>query len=95
MVRPLSEAFDVLAQYALAQGWAPIGFRVFTVGPWTVTINGTDTRRNDLSPYHALIAHRDIVALMVIHPFGGTIGGWAGAEDAFIADVRAAMGDAS
>ena len=93
--QPISEAFYVLALYALEQGWASIGFRVFEIGPWTVTVNGTDTRRDEISPYHALIEHRDIVAIMVINPFGWTIGGWAGAEDQFIADVRAAMGDAS
>jgi len=74
----------------MAQGWVPIGFRSFSVGPWDITVNGTSERRDDVSPWHARVVHRDIIAIMVLNPFGVSIGGWSGAEDAFIAEVRAA-----
>jgi hypothetical protein len=37
------------------------------------------------------VVHRDVVAIMVLSPGGGTIGGWLGGEDLFIADMRAAI----
>lgn len=79
-----------IADYATAQGWAPIGFRTFTVGPWDITVNGTKERRDGLQPYHASVMHRDIIAIMVLNPFGGVVGGWSGAEEQFIADLKAA-----
>jgi hypothetical protein len=90
----ITQAFHLIACYAERQGWIPIGWRVFAVGPWTVTVNGTKEPRDHLPPYHALIEHRDIVALMVLSPFGGTVGGWAAAEATFIADLERALAPA-
>ena len=86
--RPISEAFMAIADYATGQGWVPIGFRVFAVGPWDITVNGTQERYDDVDPYHARVVHRDIVAIMVLHPYGGGIGGWQEAEAQFITDLR-------
>lgn len=89
--RDIVEAFDVIRRYAEHQGWIPIGFRTFEVGPWTVTVNGTKVMTDHVDPYHARIVHRDIVSIMIFSPFGGVVGGWSGAEDAFIADMNAAL----
>ena len=87
----ISEAFTLIRDYALQQGWTPIGFRSFQVGPWRVTVNGTTDEREQIPPYHALIQHDDIIALMLISPFGGSVGGWQRAEDEFIVDMQAAL----
>jgi hypothetical protein len=87
----ISAAFMAIADYATQQGWTPIGFRSFTVGPWEITVNGTKERCDDVEPYHARVVHQDIIAIMVLHPYGGSVGGWQGAEDQFIADMRVAM----
>lgn len=92
--QPTSLAFSLIADYAIRQGWTPIGFRSFTVGPWTVTVNGTKTQRDGISPFHAHIAHDEIVALMVINPFGGSAGGWDRTEDEFIAAMQSALVEA-
>lgn len=88
---PIALAFDLIRRYAEREGWIPIGWRTFTVGPWTVTVNGTPEQRDDVPPWHALIVHRDIVALMLIHPFGGSVGGWQDAEEIFVRDMEAAL----
>lgn len=89
--RAISEAFMAITDYATAHSWMPIGFRVFTVGPWEITVNGTKERYDDLDPYHALVVHRDIVAIMILNPYGGGVGGWQGAEAQFITDLRDAL----
>ena len=85
-----SVAFNAIVTYAEAQKWIPIGFRTCTVGPWEITVNGTTERHADVEPYHALVVHQDVVAIMVLNPMGGSIGGWQGAEDQFIKDMAAA-----
>jgi hypothetical protein len=85
------EAFSVIADYCLAQGWAPVGVRDFSVGAWDIRINGTPERRWGTAPFSANVVHRDVVAIMVLSPGGGTIGGWPGGEDQFIADMREAI----
>lgn len=87
----MSEIFDLIARYAERQGWIPIGWREFPIGPWDVTVNGTTAERDHVPPYHARIVHRDIIAIMVLSPFGGSIGGWQGAEDAFIVAIQAEL----
>lgn len=88
---PITLAFDLIRRYAERHGWIPIGWRSFVVGPWTVTVNGTSLEDQGVPPYHALIEHRDIVALMLISPYGGAVGGWSQAEDLFIHDMEAAL----
>ena len=88
--RQICGAFAAIADYAFAQGWAPIGFRSFHVGPWEVTVNQTRDRRDDLDPFHARVVHESVVAIMILSPFGGSVGGWQGAEAAFLADLAAA-----
>ena len=89
---PTCMAFSLIADYAIQQGWTPIRFRSFTVGPWKVTVNGTKTERDGLAPFHALVENTDIfAALMVINPFGGTAGGWEKTEDAFIEAMQSAI----
>lgn len=84
---PISLAFDLIRRYAVRAGWVPVGWRVFTVGPWTVTVNGTETMRDRIPPYHALIEHRNLVALLLSNPYGG----WRDAEATFISDMEAAL----
>lgn len=89
---PITLLFDLLARYAQRQGWIPIGYRRFDVGPWSVTVNGTPEVVGDVPPYHALIEHKDIVALILCSPFGGwVVGGWSGAEEDFIHALEAAL----
>lgn len=91
MNEPISEIFVLIAEYAHRQGWIPIGWREFSIGPWDITVNGTKERRDDLDPYHARIVHRDIVAILILSPFGGGVGGWGGAEEALIKDLKSAL----
>jgi hypothetical protein len=89
----ISEAFELIRQYAEREGLIPIGFRSFTVGPWTVTVNGTPDAKDNIPPYHALVEHADIVALMLLNPYGGAVGGWQKAEDEFIAAMQSALSE--
>ena len=91
MNEPISLAFDCIARYAQRQGWIPINWRAFDVGPWHVTVNGTREKRDGIPPYHARIEHRDVIAIMLLSPFGGSVGGWQDAEAAFIRDMEAAI----
>lgn len=88
---PITLAFDLIRRYAEKQKWIPIGWRNFTVGPWDITVNGTGEERDSIPPYHARVEHRDIVAIMLIHPFGGSVGGWRDAEKDFITAMEAAL----
>ena len=88
MSEPISEAFDLIARYAEREGWIPIGWKDFRIGPWRIRVNGTQVEREHVRPCTALIEHQDIVALMVIHPFGGTVGGWQHTEADFIEAMR-------
>lgn len=88
---PITLAFDLIRRYAERQGWIPIGWRAFTVGPWEVTVNGTREDRELIPPWHARIVHRDIVAFLLLHPFGGSVGGWREAEEIFVRDMEAAL----
>lgn len=87
----ISEAFDLIRQYAERQDWIPIGFRVFQVGPWSVTVNGTNSERDMVPPFHAKVEHQDIVCIMLLNPFGGGVGGWQQGEDDFIAAMKGAL----
>ena len=84
-------AFSLIRDYAIREGWTPIGFRSFAVGPWKVTVNGTKDEQSGIPPFHALVEHADIIALMLINPFGGSVGGWQKAEDEFITAMQAAL----
>jgi hypothetical protein len=88
---PITLAMDVIRRYAEQCGWIPIGWRTFTVGPWNVTVNGTPDEQGGIPAYHALVEHRDIVAILLFSPFGGTVGGWQDAEEIFIRDMEAAL----
>ena len=94
MSEQYSEAFDWIRQYAEREGWIPIGWRDFTVGSWRIRVNGTRVERDSIPPYHALIEHRGIVALLMVNPFGGSVGGWQDAEAEFCAAMRAEVGPA-
>lgn len=91
MTEPISLAFDLIRRYAEREGWIPIGWREWTVGPWRITVNGTNQKRAGISPYHALIQHDEYVGLMLINPFGGTVGGWKDTENEFVAAMEAAL----
>lgn len=88
---PISEAFDLIAQYAAQRGWMPIGWREWTVGPWKITVNGTHLPTNNIPAFHALVENEEYVALMLIHPFGGTVGGFKDTEANFIAAMQDAV----
>lgn len=53
--QPISEAFDLIAQYAKREGWIPIGFREWKVGPWAITVNGTRDARDGIPPSQLLL----------------------------------------
>lgn len=84
----VSLAFEVIRQYAVREGWQPIGWRTWHVGPWTITVNGTPQERDTIPPYHALIQHDAYLGLMLISPFGGLQAGWKNIEDEFIAALQ-------
>ena len=88
---PITIAMDLIARYAVLQGWVPIGYRSFTVGKWDITVNGTKNQVGLLPPWHAQVEHQDIVAILVFDAHGGTAGGWNGAEQLFLADMEAAI----
>jgi len=90
---PITLAFDLIRRYAERQGWIPIGWKAFTVGPWTITVNGTPEERDHVPPYHARIDHQTIVAILLLHPYGGSVGGWQDAEATFIRDMEAALAE--
>mgnify|MGYP001567339052 FL=1 len=71
----ICEAFDWIRQYAVREGWIPIRWKDFRIGPWRIRVNGTPTMCQDVPPWHALIEHEDIIALLLIHPMGGIVGG--------------------
>lgn len=87
----ISEAFDLIAQYAEREGWIPIGWREWTVGPWRIKVNGTTETIDGVRPYHAQVEHQDIIAIMVIHPFVGSVGGWKDTEADFITAMQAEL----
>lgn len=86
----VSLAFDLIRRYAEIQGWIPIGWRVFTVGPWEVTVNGTKDERDGVPPYHAMVHKPESIGMALIHPFGGKVAGWKTFEDDFIAAMSEA-----
>lgn len=87
----VSLVFDLIRRYAEREGWVPIGWREFTIGAWSITVNGTKEKRDNVPPYHAMIVNEDYVAIMLLSPFGGSVGGWQDAESAFIADMEEAL----
>lgn len=91
----ICDAFDVIARYAQREGWIPIGWRDWRVGPWRIRVNGTKAARDGLAPFHALIEHDTYIGLMVIHPCGGTVGGWKDTEAEFIAAMKDALAQPS
>jgi hypothetical protein len=54
-------------------------------------VNGTRDERDGIPPYHALVEHDDVVALMLINPFVGTVGGWQHTERDFCEAMQAAL----
>jgi hypothetical protein len=87
----ISEAFDLIRQYAEREGWIPIGWRDWRVGPWRIRVNGTRQEREQAPPWHALIEHDTMVAFMCIHPMGGSVGGWKDTEADFINAMKAEL----
>ena len=98
--RPVSVAFALLADYALALGAAPlvrhVGCWERMIGErWWVALNGHGTparcsRGMEVPPFHAYFEHRGIPAGLIT-PFGGTIAAGATVhEDDLIAELRAA-----
>ena len=88
----ISEAFELIRQYAVREGWVPIGWREWHVGPWRIRVNGTKDERDAVPPWHAVIEHDDVIALMVIHPMGGSVGGWKDTEAEFIVAMQQELG---
>ena len=88
---PCTEAFDLICRYAEREHWLPIGWRDWCVGPWRIRVNGTAVDCENIPAWHVLIEHQHIVSFMLIHQTGGTVGGWAGTEEAFISDMKATL----
>ena len=84
-------AFDLIRQYATLQGWIPIGHKMFTIGDWRVEVNGTRKVIGKLSPFHALVENQRYIGAMVMHPYGGSVGGYKDTEPEFVAAIRAAI----
>ena len=92
---PMTLVFEVIRRYAVPEGWIPIGWRAFDVGPWKVTVNGTREKRDDIPPYHVRIEHREIVAFMLVHPLDRSVGGWGETEATCARAMEAELARAS
>ena len=88
--RPVLDAYVALVDYVRAQGWKPVGWRVFHVGPFEVTVNGTPRRTGGLNAYHVLAEHGE-GGMILMAPTDGTAIGREGIEAEFIAALRAAV----
>lgn len=89
--QPIVEAFDLIRQYAERQRWIPIGWREWHVGEWRIRVNGTPESHDGVPPWHALIEHDTIIAMMLIHPYHGCMLGWKETEDEFVAAMKAEL----
>lgn len=94
---PMTEAFDLVRQLAVAQGWLPIGFRRIELSDgFVVTVNGTNQERKDeegmdIPPFRASV-WRNGWPGGLFDMFGGTL--MAGIEDPLIAALKAAIAKA-
>lgn len=88
---PISMAFELIRRYAEREGWIPIGWREFTVGPWRVRVNGTKEEREAIPPYHAAVEKPESIGIMLLHPYGGKAMGWQTMEDDFIHAMSEAL----
>jgi len=92
--QPYSEVFDLIRQYAVLRGWIPIGWKDFRVRDWRIRVNGTRQAREGVPPYHALIEHEYLLAVMICNPHRGNVAGWSETEWTFCRDMRAALEEA-
>lgn len=83
MTPHICEAMSLVAEYAEKQGWIPIGFKTFTVGDWTVTVNGTRQIRDELPAFTAKAENTRVVGVLIFDAFGGRAGGYLNIEDDF------------
>ena len=88
-----TELFTVIADYCTARGWVPVGQRVFTVGPFTITVNGRPEAWRNIPGFHATVTHATYLGVILVNPFRGQVaGGGPTFEADAIAAVRAAIG---
>ena len=90
----ICEAMSLVADYALAMGWTPIGDRSFSVGDWDVRVNGTKAEVGHIPPFHVCVTNRVYMGIMLFSPFGGSVGGYQGTEGEFIAAMKKAIVEA-
>ena len=85
--------FDLIRQLAEKHGRIPVGFWKHELAPkWTLTVNGTKDKRDNIPPYHAIVVGENkggwpIVAMM--HPAGGSVIG--GSQDDIECVLRVAL----
>jgi len=85
----IPEVYMAVAEYCHRQGWIPVGWRSWTLGPWTFTFNGTALEHKGVPAFHLLIEQPDLVGLMLIGPGGGAVVGLLkGSEEAVIAALN-------
>lgn len=97
--RPISMAFDEIAQYTIAKGQAPIKGKLYHAkldDCWEFWVNATGKREivegAQLNPYECYVKFNGWPA-GILNPFGGCFAaGDAANEDTFIAALRAARG---
>jgi hypothetical protein len=78
----IPEVFMAIAEHCRRQGWVPVGQRVFTVGRFTVRVNGTKevwvTGEDGVSvnPFSAVVDDSsDEWSVLVVDPRGGAVAG--------------------
>ena len=89
-MKALPELYVEVLEYCRRQGWVPVGWRSWDLGPWKITVNGTKAERDGVPPFHVLIERPEFLGLILIGPDGGNVVGLPpSAEDDVIRLVRA------
>lgn len=81
-------AFDLIRQLAVKVGRIPVGYWEYTLAPsWSLVVNGTPIKRDDLMPYHARIVGENKLGWPVVAILNPAEGSMMGADQDVIEDV--------
>lgn len=85
-MQPVCELMLQVADLAEAHGRIPVGDWQIDLEPgFRLRVNGTNTKRDSLPPWHAMITNTDGFPLFLFNPYGGSvIGSDPNAEDSAI-----------
>jgi hypothetical protein len=86
---PRESLMMLVAGYCERKGWIPVGQRIFRVGDWLVTVNGSAEVWNKLPPWHVLADNQVYLSMLLFSPAGGTVGGYQDGEPEFRAALAA------